>query len=557
MIKSMQVIRQKIRERSSLGKMLSVLLLLTIWGFFFWRALHTFGPSNNIIAIPYHSDSAIPVIMSNDDRPITVFNLYYYGADRWGGWPFLVAQFIHRATGFRWSEQSLYVMQALWIFCGPLILASLGSRRDRLLVVLVYIITLCLHGRLNFLLFSLSQVYAWQLTALLLGWYCLRRFFESHLESSTNQVVTRSQALWGLLTLLLSYFAIWSSPASILFLFFLLCVESGRMYLKTEGARAKLSGFRRAYTRGAVLILLATISELLQKMNYHRYGLKHFGNDFKTPFALDAGYFALNLKAQLHSLSQLYWWPLYLVTALALIVLGGGYLYLSVRKRRELRERGRAFLTSETMILSLACYGLATINFILVVTVNHVRLNNYDDRFLTLTYLFASISGLLMLFMMCDAAARFFKLGAYLRPLLISAGTLFLLLNFPAEGYSQMYQTLKETALTLSQRSPRGVLMGGYWETYVFTSLQTTDEMTPVPFEGQGYRTPWTTERLGQVDLAVVEYRHSKLGGTTEGPPAHLQQYGNSLRLIDPKWYENGEYSFALYHNDKGASLRP
>src|SRR3982750_778190 len=106
MIKSMQLIRQKIKERSAPGKALSALVLLIVWCFFFWRALHTFGPSNNIVVIPYHSDAAIPVIMSNDERPITVFNLYYYGADRWGGWPFLLAQFVRRTTGFRWSDQS-------------------------------------------------------------------------------------------------------------------------------------------------------------------------------------------------------------------------------------------------------------------------------------------------------------------------------------------------------------------------------------------------------------------------------------------------------------------
>jgi hypothetical protein len=315
-------------------------------------------------------------------------------------------------------------------------------------------------------------------------------------------------------------------------------------------------GFRRAYGRGALLILSATIIELLQKMNYHRYGLKRYGNDFKTPFALDAGYFTVNLRAHVHSLAQLYWWPLYLLPALALLALGGIYLYLTLRKRGDVSEKARAILTSDTMMLSIACYGIAVINFILVVTVNHVRLNSYDDRFLTLTYLFASIGGLLFMFMAFDAAAKFFKLGAYLRPAAISAGVVFMLLNFPAEGYSQMYLTLKETALTLSQKAPRGVLMGGYWETYVFTSLQTKDAMTPVPFEGQGYRTPWTTEKLGQADEAIVEYRHSKLGGA-EGPPEQLKQYGYSLRLIDPKWYENGEHSFALYRNENRTSPRP
>ncbi len=55
----------------------------------------------------------------------------------------------------------------------------------------------------------------------------------------------------------------------------------------------------------------------------------------------------------------------------------------------------------------------------------------------------------------------------YIRPLLITAGIIFLTLKFPAEGYSPLYKTMKETALALNQKAPGGVLMGGYWVTYV------------------------------------------------------------------------------------------
>jgi hypothetical protein len=92
--------------------------------------------------------------------------------------------------------------------------------------------------------------------------------------------------------------------------------------------------------------------------------------------------------------------------------------------------------------------------------------------------------------------------------------------------------------------------MGSYWETYVFTSLQTNDAMTPVPFEGQEFRTLWTQERIRLADKIVVEYGRSKLSDE-HGPPQHLNQFGNSLLLIDPNWYRNGEYAFALYLNEK------
>ena len=48
------------------------------------------------------------------------------------------------------------------------------------------------------------------------------------------------------------------------------------------------------------------------------------------------------------------------------------------------------------------------------------------------------------------------------------------------------------TARILVERAPRGVLLGGYWETYVFTALQPPERaMTPVTWEGFT-RTPWT-----------------------------------------------------------------
>lgn len=109
----------------------------------------------------------------------------------------------------------------------------------------------------------------------------------------------------------------------------------------------------------------------------------------------------------------------------------------------------------------------------------------------------------------------------------------------------------------LTERAPRGLLMGGYWETYVFTSLQTADALTPVPFEGQSFRTPWTPQQLSYAERVVVEYRQSKLAAPAAEPPTLLTQYGNSLRLIEPGWYEHDGYAFALYVNESRQASPP
>src|SRR5215210_8519182 len=70
-------------------------------------------------------------------------------------------------------------------------------------------------------------------------------------------------------------------------------------------------------------------------------------------------------------------------------------------------------------ILIVETYMIAVINLALTIIVSHVRLALYDDRFLTLTYLFALVSVMLVLFLMFELVARHFHLNAYARPALL------------------------------------------------------------------------------------------------------------------------------------------
>jgi hypothetical protein len=522
------------------------LIILLIWAFFFWRALGAFAPNGG-----YSSDSAIPVLMSNDERPITIFNLYYYGADRWGGWPFLVAQFIRRLTGHQWSDQSLFKMQALWIFIGVLVMAAL-SRRDRLAVVVAYLLALCLHSETRLQIFVLSQLYAWQLTALLFSWYSLRRLFDDDLEEeSQKKPPPWKRIAWRVLAFWFALLAIWSSIASAPILFFLLALETLRAYLKREGNGKKCL---RLAIQGFILISSAALFEFLLKWNYHRHGLKHYGSDFRTKFQLDTGYLKENLSANLHNITKLSWWPLYLLSTLVIFAFICLLVYAFLKKKSALLEKLRTLFINDTVILIIGAYAIAAITFVLSVLVSHVRLNLYDDRFLTPTYLFGPISGLLIIFLIFDLAAKSSQkpshLNVYARPLFLLTGILLLAFKFPVRTPDPYYLSLNETALALAQKAPRGILMGGYWETYVFTSLQPNNAMTAVPLEGQEVRTPWTRELVRRADQVIVEYRHTYKSGDAGAPPERLNQYGSSLRLVDPAWYKNGEYAFALYVNE-------
>ena len=193
------------------------------WSYFLMRAIATFGPTSDINNVEFNSDSAIPVLMANDGRPITIFNFYYYGADRWGGWPFLPMQIAERVTGYEWTAQSIYAVQAGWLFVGALAIAGL-SRRDGLVAGLAYLIALCLDRDGRYLIFELSQVYAWQTTALLLSWWALRRFFDGRLAAREGRSSWTAWA-WLLASCGFSYLAIWSSVASTIFLTLMLGLE--------------------------------------------------------------------------------------------------------------------------------------------------------------------------------------------------------------------------------------------------------------------------------------------------------------------------------------------
>ena len=522
------------KSRLPLKKVVMVTIALAIWCAILWRVVVVFNPSTMLGV--FSSDSAIPVLMSNEDRPITIFNLYYYGAGRWGGWPFLFAQVTRLTTGYRWSDQSLFSAQAASVLLGAMIIAGL-SRRDRLPVALIYLLTICLHGAVSRRLFDLSQVYSWQIISLLLAWCCLRRFL-----SNGNRSTLR-HAGWGLLTLWFSFLSIWSSFASTPMLFFLLGLEGLWAYLSDKKEREGRLPLRRYIWAGS-LAVAAALAELLMRRNYYRYNLKHFGADYRTALRLDVGYLTQNLDRQLQNFVKYPLWPFCLLALL--FVLGGGFAFLYARKKRDLLAPFREVFDDDLLILIIGSLGIAVINFVLIVLADHVRMNLYDDRYMTPTYLFGSISGLLAVFLILKLATNQSTFRTYIRPGFIVAGLVFLTIEFPPRTHSSLYETDKETAVILEKMAPRAVLMGGYWQTYVLSGLQSEDGLTPVPLEGQEVRTPWTPEALRRANQVIVEYRASKFG-SAESLPQNLSQYGNSMHLAEPRWYENHQYAFALY----------
>jgi hypothetical protein len=272
----------------------------------------------------------------------------------------------------------------------------------------------------------------------------------------------------------------------------------------------------------------------------------HYGDEFATHFGLDTGHLAENLSQQLRLLGKLSWWPLYVLPTLALLALACASVYGLVSKNDKVREGLRTVFADDTTSLALGAYGVAALNLALAVMVSHVRLHSYDDRYLTLTNIFGPISGLLTAFLLLEWSVRSSRASSWVRPSFVLLALALLTSGFPAATHGPRYQLWKSTADALARKAPHGVLMGTYWDTYVFAALQGDAAMVPVPFEGEPTRTPWTRNKVQDADQVIVAYRRGGPGGTSPPPPI-LREYGNTLKLVDPHWYEDAEYTFAEY----------
>ena len=524
-------------QDTGLAGRVEILFIVVAWLLFLTLAVRVLGPDS--AHTTFNSDSAIPILMANDERPVTVFDTYYYAADRWGGWPLLLAKELHRDTGLQWTDQRLHYVRTTWLFFGLLVLASLNARAAPAVIV-SGLMALTLEPALRRRLFDLSQLYAWQLTALFLAWFCLRHFFAQRPRSDAAYGI-----LWSSAFYFCAFFAIWSSVASAPLLSVLVIVEALRSRFSFQNPITK-----RRIGLAVVLLLAATASELLMKINYHRYSLKHFGYDYKTPMALDRGHLFENLLRNWENLTKFSSFPLIAVALCFVVGIAVLILYASMADKAALRIRVLSFFEDETITMIVALTAMAAINFLIMVSVNHVRLSHNDDRFQTPSYLFGAISGLLTIYLAIRVFANRIGVTRHVLPLVLVGAFVFLGVAFPRRQLSETYKTDRQTALALSQKAPPGsMLMGTYWQTYVYAALQPTNTMTPLPLEGLQNRIPWTVEMLHDSQQVVIEYKNSGFEGSL--PPNELWQYGNLLRLQEAHFYGNGQYAFALYSKDR------
>ena len=534
------------RELKLANSKTQIILTVLVWLLFLILSIRSFRPDS--IYVAFDSDGAIPVLMANEDRPVIIFDMYYWGVDRWGGWPFMIARVVHRDTGFQWTDYSLHVVRATWVFLGVLVLVWI-NKRAALAVLISALIPLCLEPTIRWQLFTLSQVYAWQLTGLFLAWLSLRRLLATELLPANERHVLLKRIAWSVSFYVSAVLAIWSSEASMPFLGFLLLLEASRAYFLQRNEAANKWKWTR-YVVAVSVTIAATVTHMVIKANYHRHGIKHWGGDFRASTWIDVGYLWGNVKGNWANLLDFDFAPLLVVAGVFLLVMTVVLIVTVLTKKHHLREKLMRVLLDDDVTMIAALAGIALINLVLMISLSHVRESAYNSRYLSPTFFLGSIAGLMTIYVVLRFVAYRLNLTRYVIPIAIAAAFLLLVARFPHFQLSDEYTRYKKTALTLAQKAPGGVIMGGYWETYIFASLQRpTNTMTPLPLEGMQVRIPWTPPMLRNLREAVIEYRHNDIM-SGKPLPAELWQYGNLLKLKDPQFYENDKYAFALYINE-------
>lgn len=581
-------------------------LALLAWGAVAARAAQVFAP-DSVYVQPFNSDSALPVLMAND-HVIDLFRAYNYGQDQIGAYPFLFGQLVRQTTGFVWTGESVYLLQVVWLFGGVLALHAL-TRRTRFVAPALFVAVLCLHPTVSHYVFVLNQRYAWQITPLLFAWLSFRRLSTRLFNAQDSQTEPQDAAtetrhararsssqrrllLSALASSVFSFLAVWTSPMSAPMLAVFLALELARArVVATDSRRAR---FTLARLLACVSPLAAAITcEQLLKLAYHRHALKHFGTDFRTPTQLDFGHFAENFRAQLANLTHApAWWlvvPALVAAPLVILLLLRQLFDAHARPHApdhsEITSESQCEVASasqhavaprfrlegarlDAAVVMLGSLAVALLNFASAFLFLWIRLNFYGGRYLALTHLFGAFAGLVALFLLLTLAPRIYAARRALFPAVALACFVVLAVKFPPRARNPEYNNLRAVADGLAQKNPRAVLLGGYWDTYVLAALRPRDAFVPVPAEDQLLRTPWTADALRRAPEVIVVHHYFPYAGGTEvpapyatfgdghDPPPVITQYGATLRLETPRWYERDGFVFTLYRNETHDAAR-
>ncbi|MFL5319482.1 MAG: hypothetical protein ACJ790_07475 [Myxococcaceae bacterium] len=436
-----------------------------------------FGPWTK--AANFNSDSLIPVLMANAGG-FSRFDLYYWGQDRFGALPFLIARLFRGATGFVWTPEALALVQAFaalssaWFFSRLL--------RPRLLWAALACGAVLVASTAAFF-FNISQPYGWQLPSLLLAWWALRTI------RTTEHGLVRAT----LLATLTGFLACWQSALS------------GPILLAiaiAEGLSVPLVKWRRTAAVIASVLVGGGLEGALRGV-FQVYAKQEFGHSYRTDVHLWP-------KGAYDAFRSIVWsdlGPGPLLTALTLIV---GLFALGFVLIRWLRRDAREV---DERVTVLAALGFAfAVQLFLISLGSHFRENRLDARYFALMEWMALMSSAVFVHWAVDRIlAPRIKLAL---PYAVAGIVSFAPLWAARAVGDPALDDAREVAEALAAKAPGAFLVSGYWETYVVAGLAKPGELLPLTSHDQYMRTPFLKEPMRAAKLVWVAK-----GGLGEGDP--------------------------------------
>ena len=411
-----------------------------------------------LVALPggrWNSDDAIPVLMSNDGTR-GLFDLYYWGQDRLGGWAWMLAAQVHRVSGFDWTPERLKLLHVLFALLGGLVFPwRLGSAGW--IAASAWVLAATLLWRLPELHLALGQPYGAQGVLVVLALACLLA------PDATRRTLVAAAGL--------SFMANWESPAS------------GPMLLGAVIAAVPFErgiALRRRLPQLVLPILAGAAAELALRGLYQASNRRAYGQPFRRSPGLDPGYFAENSLAVMSAVLQDGWVASTTVVALL------ATLTVLVRQPAQPATRDVARWMA-------ALTGAAAANAATLVLFRHMRVSLYDDRYLMPSYLFFAVAAALALLLAVLRTRPGIAVAAPVSVLLL-AWPIGSLLRTPPEDEARD----ERAALEVLRQGGAELLLGHYWDVYAVTGLDPSRSLEGLVIEGEWNRTPWVTPLLAR-----------------------------------------------------------
>ena len=484
-------------------KVIAWIISIATGGFVLVAILQRLGPGSAELPL-FNSDSAIPVLMSNSSY-WRGFDAFYWGQDRFGAWPFLLIRCV--AHGHVTPE----ILQA-WVTFGlllGLVPAYLLGLKEGLLAAMAYLLVILVPD-LRSILFDMSQPYCWQIPALLMAWWSIRR-----LADPTQSGYAYGQAIgWCVL-------ATW------------LASTSGPLLLIVTASELGLIGSARRW-RIFIPSVVGMIFELGLRVGYDLWVTARWKKNFRTEIHLDLGHLIQNVLALWTRISDTkIWLSLFLVGALM-----GVCCVISRRKPSDLR--GLEKTLRGTFLMSTAV-------LLMLLLLSHVRLNQYSLRYFAPAVVFSRWGGLvgasaLSLSWVGERRKRI------MRVFWVSVFAVSSLGFLPHREISPKYQAMRATAQAIARDYPGAFLIDGYWNSYVYAALAPPGLIKPLPVSGDWDREPWLESELPHGSAVLAGYSDFLQPPETSHPPRYLLQHDTLLELSDQHIQVEGDQHFSRYH---------